>query len=63
VVRIFFPRGFDPVLDGGIRDEDVVVAPQVPTGDLIRQTVLGHQADSQLLDAAGVQAFGQSQVG
>lgn len=40
-----------------------MVAPQVPTGGLVGQTVLGHQADSQLLDTASVQAFGQSQVG
>src|SRR3989442_3948195 len=59
----FFPSRLDPVLDGGVGDEDAVVAPQVPTGGLVGQTVLGHQADSQLLNAAGVQAFGQSQVG
>src|SRR5436190_22823913 len=64
MVSTFFPPGrLDPVLDGGVGDEDPVVAPQVPTGGLIRQAVLGHQADSQSLDAAGVQAFGQSQVG
>src|SRR3954466_4607406 len=64
MLAIFFsPSRLDPVLDGGVGDEDAVVAPQVPTGGLIRQTVLGHQADSQPLDAAGVQAFGQSQVG
>src|SRR5262245_39789809 len=61
--RSFFPRGLDPVLDGGVGDEDPVVAPQVPTGGLIRQAVLSHQPDGQSLDAAGVQALGQGQVG
>jgi len=40
-----------------------VVAPQVPTGGLVGQAVFGYQADSHPLDAAGVQAFGQGQVG
>jgi len=40
-----------------------VVPPEVPTRRLVGQAVLGHQADSQLLDAAGVEAFGQSEVG
>src|SRR5262245_29747061 len=61
--RSFFPRGLDPVLDGGVGDEDPVVAPQVPAGGLVGQAVLGHKADGQSLDAAGVQALGQSQVG
>src|SRR5262245_53824608 len=60
----FFPPGcLDPVLDGGVGDEDAVVAPQVPTGGLVGQAVFGHQADGHSLDAAGVQAFGQGQVG
>src|SRR5829696_3713001 len=60
----FFPPGrLDPVLDGGVGDEDAVVAPQVPAGGLVRQAVLGDQADGQSLAAAGVQALGQSQVG
>src|SRR4051794_14064040 len=64
MVSTFFPPGrLDPVLDGGVGHEDSVVAPQVPTGGLVGQAVLGHQADGQSLDAAGVQAFGQSQVG
>ena len=40
-----------------------MVTPQVPAGSLVSQAVFGHQADGQLLDAAGVQAFGQGQVG
>jgi hypothetical protein len=58
----FFPGGLDPVLDGGVGDEDAVVAPQVPTGSLVGQAVFGHQTDSHPLDAAGVQALGQGQV-
>src|SRR5215469_10071186 len=59
----FFPGGLDPVLDGGPGDEDAVVTPEVPAGGLIGQAVLGHQADGQILDAAGVVAPGQGQVG
>ena len=59
----FFPAGLNPVLDGGAGDEDPVVAPQVPGGGLVGQTVLDHHADSQVLDAARVLAFGPSQVG
>src|SRR3954451_9604629 len=59
----FPPRGLDPVLDGGVGDEDAMVAPQVPTGGLVGQAVFGHQADSHSLDAAGVQTLGQGQVG
>ena len=40
-----------------------MVAPQVPTGRLIGQPVLGDQANSQSLDAAGIEALGQGQVG
>src|SRR6516165_1044918 len=59
----FFPPScLDPVLYGGVGDEDSVVAPQVPTGGLVGQAVFGHQADSHPLDAASVQAFGQGQV-
>src|ERR1051325_3174244 len=58
----FFPSRLDPVLDGGVGDEDAVIAPQVPTGGLVRQAVFGDETDGQLLDAAGVQAVGQSQV-
>src|ERR1041385_5395776 len=59
----FFPGGLDPVLDGGPRDEDPVVAPQVPLGHLVRQAVLGDEPDSQGLDAARVQALGPGQGG
>jgi hypothetical protein len=58
----FFPSGLDPVLDGGVGDEDAVVAPQVPTGVAVWQAIFRDQTDGTLLDAAGVQAVGQSQV-
>ena len=59
----FFPRRLDPVLDGGVGDEDAVVAPQVPTGGLVGQAIFSDQTDGLLLDAASVLAVGQSQVG
>ena len=40
-----------------------MVAPEVPTGGLVGQAVFGHQADGQLLDAAGIQALGQGVIG
>jgi hypothetical protein len=40
-----------------------VVAPQVPAGIAVGQAVLGDQPDSQALDAEGVAAVGQDQVG
>ena len=59
----FFPGGLDPVLDGGPGDEDAVVAPEVPGSGLVGQTVLGHDADGAILDAARVLALGPGQVG
>src|SRR5262249_52897424 len=61
--RFFPPGGLDPVLDGGEGDEHPVVAPQVPLRRLVGQAVLGDQSDGQVLDAAGVVAPGQGQVG
>jgi len=63
VSTFFFPSGLDPVLDGGPRDEDAVVAPQVPTGGLVGQAIFGDETDGPLLDTAGVAAVRQSQVG
>jgi hypothetical protein len=40
-----------------------VVAPEVPGGGPVGQAVLNDQADGPLLDAAGVQTLGHSQVG
>src|SRR6266446_847934 len=60
----FFPPGrLDPVLDGGVGDEDAVVAPEVPTGSLVGQAIFGDKTDGPLLDTTGVLAVGQSQVG
>jgi hypothetical protein len=63
VVRLFFPGGLDPVLDGGVGNKDTVVPPEVPAGVAVGQAIFGDQTDGQLLDAAGVLAVGQSQVG
>jgi len=63
VARSFFPRGLHPVLDGGIRDEDAMIAPQVPTGNLVGQAIFSDQADSSLLNTAGISAVGQGQIG
>jgi hypothetical protein len=59
----FFPGRLDPVLDGGVGDEDAVIAPQVPTGNLVGQAIFSDETDGPLLDPAGVAAVGQSQVG
>jgi hypothetical protein len=59
----FFPSRLDPVLDGGVGDEDAVIAPQVPTGDLVGQAVFGDKTNGPLLDPAGIVAIGQSQIG
>jgi len=40
-----------------------VIAPQVPTGDLVGQAVFGDETDGALLNTAGVAAVRQSQVG
>src|SRR5438034_279011 len=58
----FFPSRFDPVLDGGVGDEDAVVTPEVPTGVAVGQAIFCDKTDGALLDAAGVQAVGQSQI-
>src|SRR5881227_32132 len=59
----FPPRRLDPVLDGGVGAEGAVVPPEVPAGVAVGQAVFGDQTDGTLLDAAGVKAVGQSQVG
>jgi hypothetical protein len=50
-------------LNGGKGDKDAVVTPQVPTGGLVGQAVFSDQADGPLLDAAGVAAVGECQIG
>jgi hypothetical protein len=61
--RLFFPSGLDPILNRGPGDEDPVVAPQVPTGCAIRQSVFDDHANGRLLDAVGIVALRQRQVG
>src|SRR4051794_3484707 len=63
VAWIFFPRRLDPVLDGGVGDENAVVAPEVPGSSPVGQAVVDDQTDSPLLDAVGVQTLGQGQLG
>jgi hypothetical protein len=59
----FFPSRLDPVLDGGVGDEDAMIAPQVPTGNLVGQAIFSDQTDDPLLDTTSVSAVRQSQVG
>jgi hypothetical protein len=59
----FSPSRLDPVLEGGIRDEDAVLTPEVPTGVAVGQPIFRDKTDGTLLDPACVQAVGQSQVG
>ena len=40
-----------------------MISPQVPTGRAVRQAVLSDEANGQLLDATGVEALGQCEVG
>jgi hypothetical protein len=50
-------------LDGGEGDKNTVVAPQMPTGGLIRQAVLHNESHGQGDDAMGVMGLGQGVVG
>jgi hypothetical protein len=59
----FFPGRLDPVLDGGVGNEDTMIPPQVPTGNLVGQAIFGDETDGPLLDTTGVPAVRQSQVG
>jgi hypothetical protein len=59
----FFPSRLDPVLDGGVGNEDAVIAPQVPTGNLVGQAIFSDQTDGPLLDTTSVSAVRQCQVG
>ena len=61
--RLFFPRGLDPILDGGPRNKNAVVAPQVPTGHAIGHVVLNHQSHGRLLYPVGVLALERGEVG
>jgi len=63
VLTFFSPGRLDPVLDGGVRDEDAVISPQVPTGTLVGQAIFAHQTHGQILDAKCVEALGPRQFG
>jgi hypothetical protein len=63
LASLFPPRGLDPVLEGGVGDEDAVVAPEVPTGSLVGQAIFGDETDGPLLDTTSVPAVKQRQVG
>jgi hypothetical protein len=62
-VRLFFPRRLDPVLDRRERDEHTMISPHVPGSGAVRETVLDHQPDGQLLNPTGVEALGCGEVG
>src|SRR5262249_3772190 len=58
----FFSPRLDPVLDGGKRDKDAVVAPQVPTRGPVGQAVFDHQPYRQIHHAVGVLSAGWRQI-
>src|SRR5215467_9356478 len=61
----FFSPRLDPVLDRGTRDKDPVVAPEVPAGGTVRQTILDHEPHGAVHHAVGVWTarWGQSREG
>ena len=59
----FFPPGLHPVLDGGERDKDAMIAPEVPACSLIGQAVLDNQSHRQGDDAMRVVGLGHGVVG
>src|SRR5215475_12981543 len=61
-VCAFVPPSLDPVLDGGKRDKDAVVAPEVPTRGPVGQAVFDHQPYRQIHHAVGVLSAGWRQV-
>jgi len=50
-------------LDGGVGDEDAMIAPQVPAGGLVRQAIFNDQSDRQRDDAMRVMGLGQGVLG
>src|SRR4029450_1505006 len=58
----FFPPSLDPVLDRGKRNENPVVAPQVPTCRAVGQTVFDHDADRQIDHPVGILTARRGQV-
>ena len=62
--RLFFPRGLDPILNGGPRNKNAVVAPrEVPTGHAIGHVVLNDQSHGRLLYPVGILALERGEVG
>src|SRR5258708_24261273 len=61
-VRLFFPRRLDPVLDRCKRDEDAMVAPEVPGGSAVRQAILHHASHGSRHNAVGVMTIGHGQI-
>jgi hypothetical protein len=59
----FFSPGLDPVLDGGKRDKDTVVAPEVPAGGTVGQAILDHEPHGEVHHAVGVLTAGWCQIG
>jgi hypothetical protein len=59
----FFPPRLDPVLDRGTRDNDTVIAPEVPTRGPVGPAVLDHQPYRQSNHAVGVRTAGGRQIG
>jgi len=58
----FFPPGLNPVLNRGPGNKHPVIAPEVPTGGLIGQSVFDHQTNGQRDDAVRVMGTWQGQV-
>src|SRR6267142_1299206 len=62
-VCAFFSPCLDPVLHRGKRDQDAVVAPEVPTRWAVGQAVLDHEPHGQGDHAVGVLPAGWCQIG
>jgi hypothetical protein len=58
----FFPPRLNPVLNRGKGDEDAMVAPQVPTGRAVGQTVLNNEPHRQIDHAVCVVTAGRRQI-
>src|SRR5919204_3006170 len=59
----FFPPRLDPVLDGGKRDKDTMVAPEVPTRWPVGQAVLDYKPHGEVHHAMGVLTAGWGEIG
>src|SRR5262245_32336135 len=58
----FFSPSLDPVLNRGEGDKDAVVAPQVPTGRAVGQTVFDHDANRQINHPVGILTARRGQI-